>query len=161
MTNFTKGRAVTYEQKKQFLEELFRLWGSGNNKHLRFGQLIVNAVGADPFYIEDQDFLAKVDDFCKKDRKYITDTFKDGEIVPLEEGYIIFGTMTAEEAQTKIHEYEKKECGIGEDEGVTDPADLTHALNCEAYEDPEDASMQRFDFKGREGKGRECWYILF
>lgn len=154
-------RAKSYSQKKEVIDELFRLWTQKENEDLRLTQMIVNATSTDPFYVEDFDLIEKIDQSTKKNRKYVTDQMVDGEVIPLEEGYILFHKpfeMTAEQAQKIIHDYEMKECGIGEDEGVTDPKDLNATL-CSVYEDPDDPSMHRFEFQSTNG--RHCWYILF
>lgn len=43
---------------------------------------------------------------------------KKPEVTSLEEGYIVFGHHTKEEAYQAIKDYEQKELGLGEDEGV-------------------------------------------
>lgn len=50
------GRAETPKQKKALLDRLYRAWLLRPDE--RLGQLIVNSVGRDPFYREDEDLIA-------------------------------------------------------------------------------------------------------
>jgi hypothetical protein len=38
-------------------------------EHLRIGQLIVNAVGGDPFYVENDKLIQAVEAFCRTEGK--------------------------------------------------------------------------------------------
>ena len=48
-----------------FLDELLEAWK--RKPMLRFGQLIVNALGTDPFYIEDNEARKKIREFGVED----------------------------------------------------------------------------------------------
>lgn len=47
----------------EFLAELERVWSA--QPDLRFGQLVVNLFGDDPFYIEDEDAMTKLRNYKK------------------------------------------------------------------------------------------------
>lgn len=50
-----------------FCEELAGLWEKCPD--MRFGQLVVNSLGIDPFYIEDNDALEKIEAFALSQEK--------------------------------------------------------------------------------------------
>lgn len=56
------GRAHTETEKREVLDRIFAAWTSPGGEHLRLGQLIVNAVGAEPFFTEDQQLVEAVED---------------------------------------------------------------------------------------------------
>ena len=62
-----KGRAETLLEKKSVTMRLFVAWLSV--PELRFGQLIVNACGRDPFYLEDEELASKVEDYVSRIHK--------------------------------------------------------------------------------------------
>lgn len=46
-----------------FLKRLSAVWKA--NPDLRLGQLVVNALGPDPFYVEDDDLLRRLEEYTK------------------------------------------------------------------------------------------------
>lgn len=52
-----------------FCKELIDLWK--NCPDMRFGQLVVNSVGVDPFYIEDNDALEKIRAFVLSQKEVV------------------------------------------------------------------------------------------
>lgn len=69
-----KNRALTPEQKKQITDNLLATWLSGDNHHLRLGQLICNlSIGKkDLFYIEDYELNEALNNFKYKNPESIS-----------------------------------------------------------------------------------------
>lgn len=57
------GRAHTDEEKRELIEKLLSAWKSPKGRHLRLGQLIVNAGVIEPFYVEDAELADLVERF--------------------------------------------------------------------------------------------------
>lgn len=57
------GRAHTLEQKRALLARLLDAWASPKGRHLRLGQLVVNAGVIEPFYVEDVELVDLVERF--------------------------------------------------------------------------------------------------
>lgn len=55
------GRAHTDEEKRDLIERLLSAWKSPKGRHLRLGQLIVNAGIVEPFYCEDSELADLVE----------------------------------------------------------------------------------------------------
>jgi hypothetical protein len=55
------GRAHTDEEKRELIERLLSAWKSPKGRHLRLGQLIVNAGIVEPFYVEDAELIDMVE----------------------------------------------------------------------------------------------------
>ncbi len=61
-----KGRAETHAAKDQVISRLLKAWKK--NPKLRLGQLIVCANGEDPFYVEDEPFIEKIEEWTRDRR---------------------------------------------------------------------------------------------
>lgn len=55
------GRAHSDEEKQAIVEKLLAAWKSPKGRHLRLGQLIVNAGVVEPFYVEDSELADLVE----------------------------------------------------------------------------------------------------
>jgi hypothetical protein len=57
------GRAHSDEEKRALVERLLAAWKSPKGRHLRLGQLIVNAGIVEPFYVEDAELADLVETY--------------------------------------------------------------------------------------------------
>jgi hypothetical protein len=57
------GRAHTDDEKRALIEKLLSAWKTPRGRHLRLGQLIVNAGVIEPFYVEDAELGDLVETF--------------------------------------------------------------------------------------------------
>ena len=53
---------------REFCDRLAYLWET-NCPDWRFGQLVVNTIGRDPFYLEDGDALERIEAFFNDEKK--------------------------------------------------------------------------------------------
>ena len=58
----TGGRCETHEEREAILARLLAVWDM--YPHMRLAQLVVNAVGVDPFYVEDKPFIEALEHFA-------------------------------------------------------------------------------------------------
>jgi len=59
-----KGRASSTEEKKDIINRLYNLWLC--KPELRLGQLIVNSIDRDLFYIEDDTLISMIEDLISE-----------------------------------------------------------------------------------------------